>query len=124
MVAIRGEDPKRLAEIRYFDIVRWLMFIDMGAMVLANMRIAGIASRGGYPRLSGLLAALMVVQVAGMLMLMAALNVVKDGISLMWASALAYAIGAAGVCLLTLFLMLRLGWELLRRRGSQAADLQ
>jgi hypothetical protein len=123
MVAIRGEDPKRLAEIHYFDIVRWLMFIDMGAMVLANMRIAGIAARGGYPRLSAMLAGLMVVQVAGMLMLMAALSI-KNGINLMWASAFAYAGGAAGVCLLTVFLMLRLGWELLRRRGAGASDSQ
>ena len=82
-----GQDSARLAAIGYYDVLPWLIFFDMAAMVLVNMRIAGVAHRGGFHRVAKFTGALMVAQVIGMLMLLAALNVFHDATTLTWTAA-------------------------------------
>ena len=88
-------------------------------MILLNMRVAGIAGRGGYHILAKTTAAMMAVQVCGVLMLAFALNVPHSTMGLMWASTAAYATGGLGVSLVSLFLVLRIGWEVLARKLRQ-----
>ena len=113
-----GQDSARLAAIGYYDVLPWLIFFDMAAMVLVNMRIAGVAHRGGFHRVAKFTGALMVAQVIGMLMLLAALNVFHDATTLTWTAAGVYAFGGAGVALVSLFLVLALCWNLIFRRRA------
>ncbi len=117
LVSQRAYDVHGLLEVGYYDLLTWLIFLDMAAMILVNMRVAGIAGRGGYHRLAKATGGMMAVQVVGMLMLMVALNVLRNAMGFMWVSAGVYAVGGAGVTLVGVFLVTRMGWELLVRRG-------
>jgi hypothetical protein len=111
-------DPNvgRVLTMGYDELLTWLIFLDMAAMILVNMRVAGIAGRGGYHGLAKMTGAMMTVQVAGILMLLFAVNVSHNGRGLMWASAGAYATGGAGASLVGLFLVLRITWEVVARK--------
>jgi hypothetical protein len=115
LVVRANHDVQRLASVGFYDILPWLIFFDMAAMVLANMRIAGIAARGGFHRFAKFTGALMAAQVFAMLMLLVALNILQNGATLMWAAAGVYALGGAGVSIASLFLILILTWNLIFR---------
>jgi len=116
---VRGQPLlTRIIKIDYDEILTWLIFLDMVAMILVNMRIAGIAGRGGYHGLAKLAGGMMTLQVSGVLILLFALNVSHQGIGLMRASAGAFAAGGVGMSVIGLFLILRIGWEVIRRRVS------
>jgi hypothetical protein len=114
---VRGTpDMGRVLKVGYDELLTWLIFLDMTAMILVHMRIAGIAGRGGFHFVAKVTSAMMAVQVIGMLMLMFALNVSRASMAIMWASAGAYAAGGVGVSLVSAFLVLRIGWEAVGRR--------
>ena len=113
-----GSHVGRVLKIEFDELLTWLIFLDMAAMILVNMRIAGIAGRGGYHGLAKLCGGMMTLQVSGVLMLLFALNVAHKGLGLMLAAAGAFAAGGIAVALVGLFLVLRIGWEVLRRRLS------
>jgi len=115
-VARGSPDMGRVLKVGYDELLTWLIFLDMAVMILVNMRIAGIAGRGGYHFVAKVSGAMMAVQVIGMLMLMFALNVPHASMGLMWGSAGAYAAGGIGVSLVGGFLVLRIGWEVVARR--------
>jgi len=115
-VARGSPDMGRVLKVGYDELLTWLIFLDMAVMILVNMRIAGIAGRGGYHFVAKVSGAMMAVQVIGMLMLMFALNVSHASMSLMWASAGAYAAGGIGVALVSAFLVLRIAGEVVARR--------
>jgi hypothetical protein len=106
------------------ELLTWQIFLDMGAMILVNMRVAGVAGRGGYHALAKLVGGMLVVQVSAILMLTFSLNVEHKGMGLMFASAGAYACGGVGVAIVSMFLVMRIVWELLSRqlRTSKAAQ--
>jgi hypothetical protein len=106
----------RVLRMGYDEIMMWLIFLDMAAMILVNMRVAGIAGRGGYHVLAKVTGGMMALQVAGILMLAFALNVEQKGVGMMWAGAGAYATGGAGVALVAIFLVMRIWWEAMARK--------
>ena len=116
-VARGSPDMGRVLKVGYDELLTWLIFLDMAVMILVNMRIAGIAGRGGYHMVAKVTGAMMAVQVIGILMLMFALNVSHASMGIMWASAGAYAVGGIGVGLVSAFLVLRIGWEVIARRA-------
>jgi hypothetical protein len=105
------------------ELLTWLIFLDMAAMILVNMRVAGIAGRGGYHALAKLVGGMLAVQVGSILMLIFSLNVEHSGMGLMFASAGTYACGGVGVMVVGAFLVMRIAWELLSRHlhASKAA---
>ena len=109
----------RLLSVGFDELLTWLIFLDMAAMILVNMRVAGIAGRGGFHALAKLAGGMMAVQVSGILMLLFALNVSHKGSGLMWASAGAYACGGVGVALVGVFLVLRIAWEFVARDSKE-----
>ena len=106
------------------ELLTWLIFLDMAAMILVNMRVAGVAGRGGYHALAKLVGGMLAVQVSAILLLTFSLNVEHKGMGLMFASAGAYACGGVGVAIVSVFLVARIAWELLSRqvRTSRAAQ--
>jgi hypothetical protein len=106
----------RVLKLGYDEILTWLIFLDMAAMILVNMRVAGIAGRGGYHVLAKLSGGMMSLQVAGILMLTFALNVEQKSAGMMWASAGAYAAGGVGVAVVGVFLVIRIWWEMMARK--------
>ena len=118
-----GPDVGRILKVGYDEMLTWLIFLDMAALILVNMRIAGIAGRGGYHGLSKMSGAMIAVQVCGVLMLLFALNVSHVSMGVMWASTGAFAAGGVGVSLVGVFLVLRIAWDVVRRRmGVTVAD--
>jgi hypothetical protein len=105
------------------EVLMWLIFLDMAAMILVNMRVAGVAGRGGYHALAKLIGGMLAVQVSGILLLIFSMNVEHRGMGLMFASAGAYACGGVGVTVVSAFLIMRIVWELLSRqiKTSRAA---
>jgi hypothetical protein len=59
---------------------------------------------------------MMTLQASGVLMLLFALSVSHKGMGLMRASAGTFAAGGVGVSVIGVFLVLRIGWEMLARR--------
>jgi hypothetical protein len=106
------------------ELMTWQIFLDMAAMILVNMRVAGIAGRGGYHALAKLVGGMLAVQVSAILMLTFSLNVDHKGMGLMFASAGAYACGGVGVAVVSLFLVARIAWELLSRQVQTSKAAQ
>ena len=115
-VARGAPDFGRVLKVGYDELLTWLIFLDMVAMILVNMRIAGIAGRGGYHFVAKVTGAMMAIQVIGVLMLLFALNISHNTMAIMWASAGAYAAGGVGVSLVGGFLVLRIALEVVARR--------
>jgi hypothetical protein len=109
----------RLLKVGGEEVLTWLIFLDMAAMILVNMRVSGIAARGGFHALAKFVGGMMAVQVSGILILLFALNVPHKGMGLMWASAGAYACGGVGVALVGVFLVLRIAWEFVARDSKE-----
>ena len=114
----------RMLHMSADELLMWIIFLDMAAMILVNMRIAGVAGRGGYHALAKLVGGMLAVQVGGILLLTFSLNVEHKGMGLMFASAGAYACGGVGVTVVSAFLVARIVWELLSRqlKTSRAAE--